>query len=275
MLSLISQLLLAGMSTGHPPVYPYERPKVEISKRGTFRHLQVEVKALAKFQAPSHPVPFTAEAFGIHLPKEGRPTEILEANILGTGLTLDLDGDGQATGRLSLACEGSRLKLGAQLLNPLVPKNGERYVRYHDLPSKPGPTLLYFPCNEDSFLGFGTPEQPVLLQEMPGPLLQVSVVEQNVKLDQPSSLKLGSWSLDGEAVKPALQLIIRVYEPMGAEKISWSLVHWLLFPISPGEAHQLSAQIEGEAQGLVAAMINVAPEPKSRWRGAFGIQKLP
>lgn len=266
---------LAALLLAAPAERPHPYPAPTITVEGDT--LTVRFGATAGAEVPAHPVPYTAEPYGLFV-ADGKLEAVREADLLGSGLALDLTGDGDTDDTLKVRCEGPIARIGDARVQPLggalkvyaTPEGSPKPVR---LGPKGATVVLYGPCGAGTFVGVTPPKAEMPVHSSPGPLLQVSIVTPIQKPTDDTDRAPLSWTLDGKAARPDVYRV-RSYEPIGPGQARWHAVHWAVLPVPAQGSHVLKVKVAGSAEGLVAAGVNVAPAPGVRFRGPIAVAPL-
>ncbi len=266
---------LAALALTAPAAGPHPYPAPTVTVEGDT--VTVRFAPTAGAEVPTHPVPYTAEPFGLFV-ADGQLEAVREADIVGSGLALDLTGDGDTDDALKVRCEGPVARIGDARVQPLggalkvytTPDGEPKPVR---LGAQGATAVLYGDCGAGTFVGLAPPKAELPVHSTPGPMLQVSIVAPIEKPTDDADRAPLSWTLDGKAVRPTVYRV-RSYEPIGPGEARWHAVHWAVLPV-PGEgAHTLKVKVGGSAEGVVAVGVNVAPSPGVRHRGPMAVAPL-
>ncbi|MEZ4464539.1 MAG: hypothetical protein R3F43_08530 [bacterium] len=266
---LVFLLLINGLAWAGE--HPFGLPELTVFSAAAGRRVvSIRVAPRPGAEVPTAPVAFTAEPLA--LADVPLPAWLAEADVLGSGRAVDLDGDGKLTGRWPIRCMADSLAVGDTIVRG-VGWDRFRYPRAIPRVTPAGAgVVLYGACGPRITVGFGAGAVPV--ESMPGPLLQVSVVERT-GADGPPKLGLRDWKLDNEKIVRLRSARIQAREAVAGEPPEWLTVHWVLVPVPAKGSHLVDFVIDGEGPGLVFAAVNVAEAPDTRWRGPINGRPLP
>ncbi len=181
--------------------------------------------------------------------------EVSEANAFGSGLKLDLNGDGDTDDSYPLSQEGDKQFLGQVEVQPFI-----RSVRTQDTgqaevhrlaPEAPG--FLVYQADEYNIIA-GADHHGVKAQfrELPNPFYQVILIE----------------PCEGPTGPPAMQLeganhFTYGWEPrVFSDGHSWMRVQWIALPLGSPQ----SFKITGEGHGFLVGRVNFSLAPGIRER---------
>lgn len=262
--------LLFLLGTAHA-TSPYPAPDLQVfGGRPASRGVTIRVAPLRDAVVPTASVPFTVEPWvlAVRLP----PPVLAERDVLGTGLALDLDGDGKRTGRWPLHCAAGIWQVGPWTLQPLGARLPAELPR---LGPRGAAVIQHTPCSEAGVVvGFDPPQDRAALptrEVLPGPLLQISVVEQRTPKEAPR-LSMAGFYLNSKAFQPPRTFDVRSF--VAEPKPGWVHVRLVLVPMPPAGA-QVDLRIEGVGEGSVSAMVISSPGPDQRVYSPAAGQALP
>ena len=228
-------------------------------------------------------VPYTTERYGMTVPTAA--TELRESDLFGSGLALDLDGDGRTAGVFPFRCEADgtarlgRLALRPLGLAPMVYRGPDGASPVRRMARKGASVLVYGPCSgERVSLGLSMPGAPIPTEAVPGPLLQVLVLEAAPGPETPPRLQVLGAQVNGGAIEEPIVYESHVYERLGTERPGWFTVTWLMLPLAADQPTQrASVQVATEGAPLLrlvlttfnyragdATRVRVGPEAQ-RW----------
>jgi hypothetical protein len=283
-----SLTLAAGPALAYQTPRPL--PKLSIKRSGkdkTSLKITVTVPPLAFSDLPRRPLTYTAEQFTISA--RARSPYVVEGNILGTGLALDLDGDGKAKSRVIVRCDAksgaavvSKGKRSAQLRPVGYPTM--RYRRGNKptivrLSPRGAQALLYRRCNTKTgrtMIGLNKPSKLLALQRVVGPVVQVIVFQPIKRAKQ--QVKTLFARFQGNFGGSVRVHKAKVYEPLFGKRPGWTAARMAMIPLprkgklKPIE--MLLKHADPKAPVLVFAAINWAPSIDVRLRGAPVIKRL-
>ena len=222
---------------------------------------------------PLHPVPFTAEPYAVEVPPGTRSAE--EGILFGSRLAMDLNGDGDTKDRFEMNCTLGDAVLGGTQVRALG-----RPLRIY----RPDPTvrlgkqgqwlLLYRDCESAAPSTLGLSNKPIEVVEVPGPVLQLLVLQ---PIDQPTGEAAGvleAFTVDGAPKTVVVQPPTRTYERLFGAQPEWAQVRWAMVPLSEPRPHRLTFRWKGAGRALAVAIVNAAPAPGQRIRGQAGAVEL-
>ena len=261
--------LLFLLGTAHA-ASPYPAPDLQVfGGRPGSRGVTIRVAPLRDAVVPTASVPFTVEPWvlAVRLP----PAVLAERDVLGTGLALDLDGDGKRTGRWPLHCAAGIWQVGPWALQPLGTRLPAELPR---LGPRGAAVIQHTPCSEAGVVvGLDPPDRAAgrVREILPGPLLQISVVEQRTPKEEPR-LSMTGFHLDSKAFQPPRTFDVRSF--VAEPKPGWVHVRLVLVPM-PTAGAQVDLRIEGAGEGSVSAMVITSPGPDQRVYSPAAGQALP
>ena len=271
------------VSPGAPAVAPFIKPTITSTATATGWDLEIRVNATRGVDIPGGQVPYTAELYTISAqPKEAA---VSESDIFGTGLALDLDGDGSTTGTVPVACNpDGTATVGSATLTPMG--DAQLEVMSYSGASRPqrigergAYAVLYAPCRSDFVtVGVSPADQPIEVQTFSGPVLQLMLME---RVDGPSAAPPSSITelvLDGKPIDTPPHTI-HVYEPTFEQPGGWAPVQALVLPLGTSlREHSMSLRVATSARDgierLVIARIDLGGEPPARRRSVHTTLQL-
>lgn len=225
-------------------------------------------------------VRYTAEPYV--LVAEAKAT-LEEANLLGSGIAFDLDGDGKTTSAIASKCDGDVVVLGTEPARRVEPsitltdavarfdygKDGSRLFA-----NASSGALLYAPCSE-SLVTIGLdPRGPLAFQTVASPSVFAVYRVQVDSLDAPDPLSLKALR-SGDSPLPHQVHPFREVSVQGGE-VKVYAVQLVVFALHPTEPLQhISLQLEGPAPEFVTASINEVDAEGHRIRYADGFKPFP
>lgn len=258
----------------YAPDHPYGSPQVEVEIENGNRWITVTVPP-PPTTGPEYEteVFYTAEPLMV-VSAQGHK-EVKESDLVGSGLKLDLNGDGDTDDTLPTRCEGKRSVIGESTFTPLLTSSqmvyGDKSVgRIGD---KGAHVVQYSRCGPFLAMGFSPANRPITVEKLKGPMLQISVAQPQASPRALPTVTTSNWTMDGKPASPKLTQV-KSYEPGPQEKPSWVHVHWGVMTIPVGGAHKIRFRLDGSGKVLIAAAVNVAPEAGRRWRGPMGFLRL-
>lgn len=207
-------------------------------------------------------------------------TTLDESDLLGTGTTVDIDGDGKTTSKIRTKCEEGTAVLGTQppLRLEAVMDLSDAVARF-DYGSKDARVLvndgagavLYAPCDSGSTIIGLNPSAPLKMHEIPSPAVFVVYRAEvdSAETDDPFTLeKVGAGD---EAVEYELYPF-REFAVEG-DTVKVYAAHLVVFALDPAPALQhVSLEIAGEKPEFVTASINEVDGDGHRIRYADGFK---
>jgi hypothetical protein len=256
---------------------PFEPPALAVARVDGRQHVTIELLRRPGVALPPGPVPYTDEPYNIST-QPGEPT-VREADILATGLALDLDGDGRTDGAFGVSCDADGAgRFGDTRIAPLLspPTDPDAPVRY-TYPAGDGPigrlgprgahAVLYSPCDGSYVsLGLSPADQPLSVRATDGPALQVLVLEAVAGPgDAPRPGELAIRPAAGAA--PSL-LVGWAYEPFFGPDPQWASMRWTMLPLADdAEPQRVVVDLPDDGvTRLVLTSVNVSPAPGIRLR---------
>lgn len=250
----------------------YAAPRIEVAARPGGHLITFHVAPTPGAVIPTGAVPFTREPFNL-LARFPDP-KVQEGDVGGSGLTFDLDGDGGTTSAVPASCEpDGSARVGdarpAPLGFPMMRYAAERIAR---IGQRGAYVVLYSPCSSGGPVSFGLSDEPIPIERVPGPALQVVVFQ---RADTPTAepkVHVDAIRLDGKPAVGAANALIRVYEPLFGPEPSWTAARWSMIPLGGVGPHIVEAEVRGG--DLVVAMVNWSPVADTRTRGPVAAQPL-
>lgn len=203
-----------------------------------------------------------------------------ESNLLGSGLSLDLDGDGETTSKVASKCES-----GTAILETTPPIRLEPVTALDDDVARfdygPGAkrlvgneragAVLYAPCDAPKLALGVDPSAPLKLLEVASP---AAFVVYRVKVDSADAedpFTLESVEAGGKGVEYQLHPF-REFAADGDEVAIYA-AHLVVFPIDPAPPLQhVTVEIEGQQPEFITASINEVDAQGHRIRYADGFK---
>lgn len=266
------------------PGEAYETPTIEIEPGPAGPVVTIEVTRKANLLPPKGTVKFSTEPYNLHAPIRSETVD--EADIMGTGWAVDLDGDGKTTSTFPVACDAGRGKIGSLALEPV---NDGSVIDYHDASGKPrvrqfpggGAWLMQFaPCDGDIVsVGISPKDEPFEFIEVPSPALGVVVFEASEEPTRTSTWKVDESALDEAALSVEFHTAA-IFEAVTGPDAGWHAITYALVPL-PRQAASHEVQLQLSAGGgkpgrsMVAAILNEGGSDHDRVRGTPAIVPIP
>jgi hypothetical protein len=205
-----------------------------------------------------------------------------EANLLGSGIAFDLDGDGKTTSAIASRCDGDAAVLALQPSRRLEPvtvlteavarfdygKDGSRL-----LSNDASGGVLYAPCGDTLIFGLD-PKGPQSFHTVASPSVFAVYRVQVDSLDAPDPLSLKALR-SGDSPLPHQVHPFREVSVQGGE-VKVYAAQLVVFALHPTEPLQhISLQLEGPAPEFVTASINEVDAEGHRIRYADGFKPFP
>lgn len=263
---------------------PFDVPTIVVRPIQGGHEVEITVPRVAGVAAPTGEVPYTVEPYDIAIPA-GRKL-MQEADILGTGLSMDLDGDGNTTGQIPLTCnsDGSVTAGGVRYVPLGLPVMTYRAKDGAPVSARMGERgaygVLYRSCKEDGPIGFGLSpaDKPIRIETTKGPLLQILVAEEAKGPEDQVAFSVGAVTVDGAKVSPKLRSVAD-YEPMFEADPSWANLRWTMLPFAKDRAeHRVTVQVlstDPSRRRMVIAIVNWSERAGERTRGKVAGMPLP
>ncbi len=207
-------------------------------------------------------------------------TTVDEANLLGTGIAVDIDGDGKTTSKIRTKCDAGTAVLQTQpplRLEP-VTELSDAVARFdygkddaRILANDKAGALLYAPCDKQMLILGLDPSGPLKMHEVPSPAVFVvyRVEVDSADAEDPFTLqKVGSGETELEHdFYPFREFsvedgVVKVYA-----------AHLVVFALDPEVALQhVTLEIAGETPEFVTASVNEVDDDGQRIRYADGFK---
>lgn len=228
-------------------------------------------------KARSGMVRYTAEPWVVVAPAQDT---LAEANLLGTGVAVDLDGDGKTTGSFSSKCDGEAAVVGTKPPVRLAPAislsdsvatfdYGENDSKLQAFPS--AGALLYAPCETGQVVAALDPKGPLKLLEVPSPAVFVVYRTEVDAVDAEDPFALQKVNAGEVEVQHQLYSFREFNVQDGGTKVY--AAHLVVFAIDPTKPLQhVSLEIGGAKPEFVTASINEVDAQGRRIRYADGFR---
>lgn len=255
---------------------PYGESEVTATRVAGGFDVSIRVKRKEGMAVPTAAVPFTAEPFLFTVGSAAG--ELDEANLFGSGLAMDLDGDGETTTVLPLTCEGAVARVGDVGVPPVGPGGANSYV-YYSTSGSPKITrlgdegahmVLYNPCDKPPVsIGVSPPGQTMELETSRGPALQILVIEEVSAPGQKPAFSIEEVTLGG-ARQDVVPLSTYIFDGTN-DSPTWHAARWVMLPLDATVAvHEARLRIAvPEADAMkrnVVVGVSASPAPGERRR---------
>ncbi|MBV1857918.1 MAG: hypothetical protein KUG77_05855 [Nannocystaceae bacterium] len=203
-----------------------------------------------------------------------------EANLLGTGISLDIDGDGKTTSKIRTRCEDGTVVL--ETPSPLrlesVTELSEAVARFDYgtgdarlLANDGAGAVLYAPCDKGTLILGLNPSAPLTMHEVPSPAVFVvyRVEVESAAAEDPFSLQ------KVDAGEKAVEHELYSFREFSVEgdTVKVYAAHLVVFALDPAIALQhISLEIAGDTPEFVTASINEVDGGGHRIRYADGFK---
>lgn len=287
--ALAASLLQLPAAAAHQVPRPLPKLKIERAGKGkTSLKVTVIVPPMAYAGLKlMRPLTYTAEQFTISA--RARAPYVLERDILGTGLALDLDGDGKTTSRVAVRCspktgvaivEKGKLRATLRPVGfPTMRYRGGKRPTIARLSPRGAQALLYRRCDAKTgrvMIGLNKPSKLLALQRVLGPVVQVIVFQPIKKARQ--KVKTLFAQMKGDFGGSVRVHKAKVYERLFGKRAGWSAARMAMIPLPPPKKLRpielLLKHADPKAPVLVVASINWAPKVNVRLRGAVAMKRL-
>lgn len=207
---------------------------------------------------------------------------VSEANMLGSGLAVDLDDDGKTTSKIKTDCDA-----GVVVLKTKPPTRIEAVTEFTDdvvrfaygdkgsrlASTRSAGAVLYSPC--DKGLTFGLdPKKPIALQEAVSPSVFMVYRRKVEAAADPDPFKLESIK-SGEDDVPFTVHSFREYDLTKGDTPEIFAANLVVFAIDPHAMMQhLTVKISGERPDFITASINEVDAQGQRIRYADGFKRF-
>lgn len=260
---------------------PFAKPAIATKTTATGWDVTVEVHATPGVAIPGGDVPYTAELYTIT--RQPALADIVESNVLETGLALDLDGDGTTAGGLTVACDADgRATAGTTSFEPIGDKRLFE-LHYGGTPSRRigdrgAHVVLYRPC-KDNFVnvGLSPADRPIEVHTVAGPSLQIILLERAASPAAAPQATLAKLALDGKPVTApphSTYVYEAIFEPGGG----WTTAQWHMLPLgTQAIEHTLTLDIaadQRDVERMLIARIDVGAEGMTRRRSVASDKRL-
>ncbi len=227
-----------------------------------------------------------ARAGSVHFTAEPRvvvasgQTNIDEANVLGTGLAVDIDGDGKTTSKIRTKCDGAAAIL--QTKPPLrlepVTELSEAVARFdygendaRVLAAEHAGAVLYAPCDKRTLILGLDPAAPLKMHEVASPAAFVVYRVEVDSVDAEDPFTLQKVDRGEDSVEHQLYPF-REFSVEG-DVVKTYAAHLVVFALDPGVALQhVTLEIAGQKPEFVTASINEVDDDGHRIRYGDGFK---
>ena len=279
---LVAVIALAAPTASATP--PFEKPVISMEPKDGGVELSVQLTPVEGADYPTGSVPFTAEPFTVVASPAPRTVEY---DLFGSGLAMDLGGDGQTSGAISLGCfAGGVLEVGGTSLRPFAETvdGGGWQGNYRDpdgtprvarVGSKGAWFAVYTSCGPEKStnVGLSPANQEMRVHEVPGPVLQLLVFEEVFVPSKAPTVTVSQLKRDGRKVSQVFEATTHAFEPLFDDRPVWYGVVWRMIPLgkTPGPKTITARLVASDAsrRRMVVAIINTSPAPGIRIRAGF------
>lgn len=282
---LVLVTLASVWSQGVHAKAPFQTPAItlEETEKGRVR-VRVSLTPNEGAVYPQGKVPFTAEPYTlIATPASG----VVEYNLFNSGLAMDLDGDGESSATIQVGCyKGGVLQLNSSPVRPLVDsppqdaaaqwrgnyRNPDGSPRVARIGAKGAWFAAYTPCGPEqaTTVALAKTKREMRVHELPGPLLQLMVLEEVFIPKAEPKVQIEALSLNGSPIKKVFKALTHTYEPVFQSKPVWHAAVWRMIPLGKRhQAHTIEANLVLEphdARRVVLAIVNQSSAPGIRER---------
>lgn len=263
---------------------PFATPVISIVETDGHADLTIELTPVEGAAYPIGMVPFTAEPYSIVVSPS---SDTQEFDLFGSGLAMDLDGNGKTNGVISLEClAGGVLQIGGTPVRPFVEAmvpgtwlgnylNPDGTSRVARVGKKGAWFAVYAPCRPErpTSLGLSPPQTKMKVHQVPGPALQILVLEELFVPSKTPTVKISKLRLDGRTHRPAFSATSHAYEPVFDARPLWHGVEWRMVSLGKTlKAHTITARLTATGESrrrMVVTILNTSPTPGIRERAAF------
>ncbi|MGH1342585.1 MAG: hypothetical protein ACRBN8_13575 [Nannocystales bacterium] len=207
-------------------------------------------------------------------------TIVHEANLLGTGISIDIDGDGKTNAKIPTKCDGGAAVLETQpplRLEP-VTELSDAVARFdygkadaHVLANEGAGALLYAPCDKQTLILGLDPSGPLKMHEVPSPAAFVvyRVAVESAETEDPFTLqKVNSGETEVEHDLYSFREV-----SVEADEVKVYAAHLVVFALDPEPALQhVTLEIAGEKPEFITASVNEVDGDGQRIRYADGFK---
>ena len=211
----------------------------------------------------------------------GKPAVTLnEGDLLGSGIAIDIDGDGQTTSAIETSCDAGTAVLAtdpARRLQPVTELTedvarfiyGEGGSRVVSEPS--AGAVMYAPCDQGALIVGLDPTAPLRFFETPSPSVFIVYRAEVDSLDAEDPFTLQSLDAGENELAHELYAFREVNTKDGARKVF--AAHLVVAAIDPAAPlQQLSLKIAGDKPEFVTASINEVDGDGNRIRYGDGFK---
>lgn len=191
-------------------------------------------------------------------------TKLDESNVFGTGIAVDVDGDGKTTSKISTKCEEGVAVLGTKppLRLEAVTVLSDAVARFdygandaRVLVNEVAGAVLYAPCDTGTMIFGVNPSAPLKMHKVPSPAVFVvyRVEVDSIDADDPFTLQ------KVDAGETAVEHDLYPFREVSVEgdTVKIYAAHLVVFALDPAPALQhVSLEIAGEKPEFVTASVN-------------------
>jgi hypothetical protein len=261
---------------------PFAKPAIASKVTPKGWDVTIEIHATPGVEIPSGDVPYTAELYTIT--RQPAIADVVESNVLETGLVLDLDGDGKTTGGLTVGCtEDGRVTAGSTSLEPIGDMRLDELSYEGSIAGRIGDkgahVILYRPC-KDNFVnvGLAPADQPIEVHTVAGPAMQLILLERAESPTAKPQASVSELTMDGKPVSAELYSTY-VYEAIFEPGGGWTTAQWYMVPLgATAREHTLTFTIatdrREDIERILVTRIDVGAEPNVRRRSVASSRRL-
>lgn len=243
---------------------PFEVPAIAVNGNA----ITITLTRKPDVALPAGRVPYTAETYTVSAKPRG--DRVTEADVLGTGLALDLNGDGDTKDQVPVACKSGVIIAGDARVAPLGDAKGEVLTYGSDRIGRIGEAgaaiVSYAPCTRSHVtVGLSPATKPIETIHSNGPVLQVLVFSpaDSPMPQAPMDMRLSTGGAD-------LDLQVHaglVFEPIFGNEPAWASMHWVMAPLEDAASQTFELTLPDTANArLVVARVNLSAAEGTRRR---------
>ncbi len=210
---------------------------------------------------------------------KAKPT-LDESNVFGTGISVDVDGDGKTTSKISSKCEGGTEVWGTKppIRLEAVTELSDAVARFdygandaRSLLSDGAGVVLYAPCEAGTLIFGLNPSAPLSMHEVPSPAAFVVYRVEAESMDAQDPFTLQKVSVGEEAIDHQLHPFREI--SVEGDIVKVYAAHLVVFALDPAVALQhVSLEIAGEKPEFITASVNEVDGDGKRIRYGDGFK---